>query len=145
VGYWSDKHLYLGGMEAADIAFCADGTGWTNWSNAARAFEVLRFRWWQTSSSSLILRLREHVSGTWSLDGDTTIHQPREHSARDEQVVLGYEITAGHTAIGDPIEVLEFDQHVIRGVIGNRFAFERELTPNEHGPAFNPEIPPGII
>jgi hypothetical protein len=144
VGYWSDKHLYLGGMAAADIAFCADGTGWTNWSNVAGAFEVLRFRWRQTSGSSLTLRLREYVSGTWSLDGDTTTHQPGEHSARDEQIVLGYEITAGHTVIGDPVEVLEFDRHIIRGVLGNRFAFERELTAHEHGPAYNSEMPPGI-
>jgi hypothetical protein len=35
VGYWSDKDMYMAGMEAADIAFRADGAGWTYWSNAA--------------------------------------------------------------------------------------------------------------
>jgi hypothetical protein len=34
VGYWSDKNLYQGAMEAADIAFRPDGTGWAYWSRA---------------------------------------------------------------------------------------------------------------
>ena len=29
VGYWPDEDLYQGSMEAADIAFRGDGTGWT--------------------------------------------------------------------------------------------------------------------
>ena len=29
VGYWQDEDLYQGSMEAADIAFRGDGTGWT--------------------------------------------------------------------------------------------------------------------
>jgi len=42
-GYWSDDDLYLGAMEAAEVAFRTDGTGWTYWSRAGGAFEVRRF------------------------------------------------------------------------------------------------------
>jgi hypothetical protein len=53
-GYWSGKNLYLGEMEATDIAFSSDGTGWIDWSNAEGAFEILRFSW-QTTGSALVL------------------------------------------------------------------------------------------
>jgi hypothetical protein len=45
VGYWSDEDLYQGAMEAADIAFRADGTGWTYWSRDGGTFYVVRFSW----------------------------------------------------------------------------------------------------
>jgi hypothetical protein len=140
VGYWSDKHLYMGSMEAADIAFRADGTGWTYWSNAAGGFEVLRFMWRQTSRSALTLRVREYAGGTWSLDRGTVIHQLREQRADDKQIALSYEITAGQNAVGDPAMVLQFDKDVIRGVVGDRFALDRALAASEHDPAYTPGI-----
>jgi hypothetical protein len=143
VGYWSDKHLYLGDMEGTDIAFRADGTGWTYWSNAAGAFEILRFRW-QAPGSALVLHVREYVARTWNLDDGTVTHRQRDRTARDEQISLGYQITADQNAIGDPAMVLQFDQHAIRGVSSNRFALERELKTNERDPAYSSEPPPGV-
>jgi hypothetical protein len=63
VGYWSDKDMYMAGMEAADIAFRTDGTGWTYWSSAAGGFEVLRFVWRQASRSALTLPCVPRNSG----------------------------------------------------------------------------------
>jgi hypothetical protein len=144
VGYWSDKHLYVGGMEGADIAFRADGTGWTYWSNAAGGFEILRFLWRQTSRSALTLRVREYAGGTWSLNRGTVTHQLRKQRADDQQIALGYEITAGQNAVGDPATVLQFDKDVIRGSVGNRFALDRTLAASEHDPAYRSARPPGI-
>ncbi len=142
VGYWSDEPLYLGAMEATDIAFRADGTGWTYWSNAG-GFEIVRFGW-QATGPSLVLHMREYVGGSWHLDGGTVIHQQREQSARDEQVPVGYEITAGRNVFGDPATVLQFDRHVLRGVSSNRFALQRELADDERDPACNSDAPPGV-
>lgn len=142
VGYWSDNQLYPGDMEGTDIAFCADGTGWTYWSNAAGAFEILRFRW-HARGSALALHIREYVSGTWHLEGSTVRHSQEDRREQDERVFPGYRITAGQNAAGDPATVLTFDQHVIHGVGSDRFARERELAPNERDPACSPEAPPG--
>ena len=60
------------------------------------------------------------------------------------KVSLGYEITAGQNAVGDPATVLQFDQHVIHGVSSNRFAPERELAADEHDPVYGPEVPPCV-
>ena len=106
VGYWSDKDMYMAGMEAADIAFRADGTGWTYWSNAAGGFEILRFVWQQASRSALTLRVREYAGGTWSLDRGTVTHQLRSQHADDRKIALGYEISAGQKVYGDPATVL---------------------------------------
>lgn len=134
VGYWSDKDLYLGGMEATDIAFRADGTGWTNWSNAAGAFEIVRFRWQAASDAALVLHLREPVSGTWNLDGGTVTHQQRDREPLNEQLSLSYEIAEGQNAVSNPATVLRFDRHVIDGIGSNQFAFERRLAASERDP-----------
>jgi hypothetical protein len=135
-GYWSDKDLYLGGMEGTDIAFGADGTGWTYWSNAAGAFEILCFTW-EAHGAALAIHVDEYASGTWTLDGGRVTHHQRDRREEDEHISVGYQITAGQTAVGAPATVLRFDQHVIRGVASNLFALERELTPGERGPPGN--------
>jgi len=140
-GYWSDKDLYLGGMEGTDIAFRADGTGWTYWSNAAGAFEILCFTW-QASGAVLDLYVHEYASGTWNLDGGEVTHSQRDRRGQDEHVSVGYQITAGQSVAGDPATVLQFDQHVIRGVSSNRFALERELAATDHDPARSSDLPP---
>jgi len=137
VGYWTDKNLYLGGMEASDIAFRADGTGWVYWYNAAGGFEVLRFSW-QAAGQDLTVSLHEVVSGTWSLDGGAVTHRANSQVGSDEQIALAYEITAGRDAIGKPATLLEFDKPVILGVTANRFALERELALDEQDPARSP-------
>jgi hypothetical protein len=134
-GYWSDRDLTLGGMEGTDIAFGADGTGWTYWSNAAGGFEVCCFTW-QAHGAALALHVHEYASGSWFLDGGRVTHSQRDRKAVDEQVSVSYQITAGQNVAGDPVTVLQFDQHVIRGVSSIRFALERELTPGERDPAW---------
>ena len=61
VGYWSDQDLYQGAMEAADIAFRADGTGWTYWSRDGGTFYVLRFNWHTAANRNLTLDLHEEL------------------------------------------------------------------------------------
>ncbi|HCU91858.1 MAG TPA: hypothetical protein DHU96_03625 [Actinobacteria bacterium] len=79
VGYWSDQDLYRGAMEAADIAFRPDGTGWTYWSRDAGTFFAYRFTWHTTEGHRLALALHHELSGTWDLKDHTTPprHQPR--------------------------------------------------------------------
>jgi hypothetical protein len=72
VGYWSDQDLYQGAMEAAEIAFRPDGTGWTYWSRAGGAFSVYRFTWHTTEGRQLSLALHHELSGTWDLKSHTT-------------------------------------------------------------------------
>jgi hypothetical protein len=141
VGYWSDKNLYMGSMAAREIAFRADGTGWTYSCDAAKGFEVVRFTWRQASRSALTLRAREYAGGDWSLGhGDRITHRVTSQSARDERIILGYEITAGQNVNGRPATLLQVDQGAIRTVIiGKRFALERELAANEHDPAYRPD------
>ena len=75
VGYWSDEPLYQGAMEAADIAFRADGTGWTYWSRSGGTFFVRRFTWHTTAGRQLTLDLHRELSGTWDRQGHATTHR----------------------------------------------------------------------
>jgi len=128
-------------MAADDIAFRADGTGWTYWCNAAKGFEVMRFTWRQASRSALTLRVREYAGGDWSIDHrDHVTHRVTSQRAWDERISLGYKITAGQDVNGRPATLLQVDQGAIRTVvIGKRFALERELAANEHDPAYRPD------
>jgi hypothetical protein len=139
VGYWSDEPLYQGAMEAADIAFRADGTGWTYWSRDAGTFFVYRFRWHTTAGRRLTLNLHQELSGTWDLAGRTPQHRVTRHRVTsqatcDRQIVLAYNIRAGQDLLGRPATLLDVDQPISLGTIGDRFAFERELAENEQDP-----------
>jgi hypothetical protein len=135
VGYWSDKNLYLGAMEAADIAFRPDGTGWAYWSGAGGGFLVLRFSWDTPEGWQLILGLREELSGRWRVERHTIRHLVTSQAACDTRIVLTYKIRAGQDVLGRPATLLEADQPVSRGTIGDRFALERELAGDEQDPA----------
>ncbi len=50
---------------------------------------------------------------------------------------------AGQDAGDDLVTILQFDQPVIRGVLGSRLALERELAAGEHDLACSPGMPPG--
>jgi hypothetical protein len=134
-GYWTDKYLYPGDMESADIAFRSDGTGWVYWCNAASAFQILRFTWRTASGKHLSISVDEQVSGTWHLDGLRVSHLVHDRTHSDDQIALTFTIAAGHDDAGKPTMLLEFDQPPIRGVTGDRFTLERELADNESDPA----------
>jgi hypothetical protein len=135
VGYWSDEDLYQGAMEAADIAFRPDGTGWTYWSRDGGTFFILRFRWHTTNDQHLTLGLHEKLSGTWDLESSSTRHHVTSQSARGEQIAVTYKTTPGHNVFGKPATLLELDKEVSPGTIGDRFALKHQLTDNEHDPA----------
>ena len=63
-------------MEAADIAFRADGTGWTYWPGSGGTFFVRRFTWHTTAGRQLTLDLHRELSGTW----DCNATRPRTAS-----------------------------------------------------------------
>jgi hypothetical protein len=135
VGYWSDGPLYQGAMEAADIAFRPDGTGWTYWSRAGGAFFVYRFSWHTTGGRRLALDLHQGLSGTWKLAHHTIRHHVDNQATCGEQRVLAYKISAGRDILNRPATLLELDQRVSVGTIGDRFALIRELAEDEHDPA----------
>jgi hypothetical protein len=134
VGYWSDEALYQGAMEAADIAFRPDGIGWTYWSRDGGTFSVDRFTWHTAAGHRLTLDLHEHLFGTWDLAGHTTRHHVDSRSPRDKQLILAYQITEGQDSFRRPATLLEFDQPISLGTIGDRFAFKRELAEDEQDP-----------
>jgi len=143
VGYWSDEPLYQGAMEAGDIAFRPDGTGWTYWSRAGGSFFVYRFRWHTTGGRRLALDLYQWLSGTWEPAGDTTQHLVGDQATCGEQLVLAYKIAAGRDILNRPATLLELDQRVSVGTIGDRFARIRELAEDEHDPTTRFFRPPG--
>jgi hypothetical protein len=142
VGYWSDKEVYPGGMEAADIAFRPDGTGWVYWYNAARGFGVTSFTWRATASGHVAFTLGETASGTWQFVGGVLSHEVRSREAGEKQLTVAYRLTPAPPGTARPAALLEFSQPIIRGVTDRRFAFERELPENEHSPASSPQEPP---
>jgi len=134
VGYWSDEALYQGAMEAADIAFRPDGIGWTYWSRDGGTFYVNRFTWHIAAGHHLTLDLHEQLFGSWNLAGRTTRHHVDSRSPCDKQLVLAYQITPGQDSLTRPVMLLEFDQPVSLGTVGDRFAFKRELAEDERDP-----------
>jgi hypothetical protein len=95
IGYWSDERLYQGAMEAADIAFRSDGTGWTYWSRDGGGFHVYRFSWHVTADRQLTLGLEQSLSGTWDLQGHTTRHTVDSQNASYKEIILAYQIRIG--------------------------------------------------
>jgi hypothetical protein len=131
VGYWSDEPLYQGAMEAADIAFRADGTGWTYWSRSGGTFFVRRFTWHTTAGRQLTLDLHWELSGTWDLQGHTATYRVTRQAACGRRIVLAYQIHAGQDILGRPATLLEVHQPISLGTIGDRFALSRELAKDE--------------
>jgi hypothetical protein len=64
----------------------------------------------------------------------TTRHQVDGRSPCDKQLVLAYQITPGEDGLRRPAMLLEFDQLISLGTIGDRFAFHREPTQDERDP-----------
>jgi hypothetical protein len=134
IGYWSDQPVYQGDMEAADLAFRSDATGWTYWSRDGGGFDVYRFSWHTSGQRQLTLAMEQELSGTWDLHGQTTQYHVESLSACDDQVVLGYQIRDTRDVFKLPARLLELDQPISPGTIGDRFAFRRELAENERDP-----------
>jgi hypothetical protein len=124
VGRWSDDSLYLGAMEAAVIVFRPDGAGFTYWSRAGGGFSVTRFGWRMHTAGHLDLRLGQRLSGRWELRGREVRHHVDGQSAVGTDLTVGYAIVAGQDVLGRPATLLEFDQPVIPGTVGARFALE---------------------
>ena len=134
-GYWSDERLYLGSMEAGDVAFRSDGKGWAYWSRDGGTFFVLRFLWETPGHRRLTLELRERLSGHWDLKGGAVRHQVTSQAACDTKIVTTYEIHAGQDVFGESATLLEIDQPISLGTIGERFALKRDLAAGERDPA----------
>jgi len=134
VGYWSDEDLYQGAMEAADIAFRPDGTGWTYWSRDGGTFFVYRFTWHTTEDHRLTLALHQQLSGTWDLTDHATRHRVTSQAACGQQIALSYQISEGQNALRKPAMLLKLGQQISVGTIGDRFAFKRELADTDHDP-----------
>jgi hypothetical protein len=130
VGRWSDENLYIGSMEAADIIFRSDGTGWTYWSRDGGSFYVRRFNWQITPEGRLDLRFGRQLSGRWTLHGSEIHHQVESQRTDDITLSVSYAITTGQDVLGNAATLLEFDQRLFLGTIGQRFALK---TDDAHG------------
>lgn len=133
-GYWSDEDLYQGAMEAADIAFRADGTGWTYWSRDGGGFEVLRFDWQTAAGLRLTIDLHELLSGTWDLSGQVLHHRVRAKTRYDEHIVITYRVTEVQDVFRRPATLLILNRPIAAGTIGDRFAFKRDLAEADQDP-----------
>jgi hypothetical protein len=121
-------------MEAAEIAFRPDGIGWTYWSRDGGTFSVDRFTWQTAAGHHLTLDLHEHLFGTWDLAGHATRHYVDSRSPTGKRLVLAYQITPGQDSLKRPATLLELNQPISLGTIGDRFAFKRQLTEDEQDP-----------
>lgn len=137
LGYWSDQDLYQGAMEAADIAFGADGTGWTYWSRDGGTFYVLRFRW-HTAHRQLTLHMHMRLSGMVGREGSGFRHRVDYQAARHQILVLTYEVAAGQNLFSKPATLLALGRPISPGTIGARFALQRELADDDHDPTRSP-------
>jgi hypothetical protein len=122
VGLWSDDVLYQGSMEEAAVVFRANGSGWTYWARDGGVFSVHRFGWRTAATSRLHLRFHQQRSGTWTVRGDEVRHHVDRQGTRDTERALTYTINAGRDLFGSPVTLLELDQFVIVGTVGDRFA-----------------------
>jgi hypothetical protein len=122
VGRWSDDVLYLGSMEDAAIVFCSNGSGWSYWARAGGVFSLHRFGWRTAGGSRLHLRLRQVLSGTWTLQGREIRHCVTSRYSDDTELPLVYTIKVGQDVFGNTATLLELDRPVIPGTVGDRFA-----------------------
>jgi hypothetical protein len=123
VGLWSDDVLYQGSMEEAAVVFRPDGSGWTYWARDGGVFSVHRFGW-RTAASRLRLGFSQQRSGTWTVQGHEVRHRVDRQRTRDTELALTYTISAGRDLFGNPATLLELDQRLIGGTVGDRFALK---------------------
>ncbi|KAA2260446.1 hypothetical protein F0L68_20130 [Solihabitans fulvus] len=129
LGYWSSLPLDGGGsMETDDIAFRADGTGWTEWSRLGGPFLVTRFRWRTTDVGRLEIRTQLRLSGSWRIDGPAVAYEVAERETDETLLRLAYAIGPAEGAYGAEVTLLEFDEPIARGTIGSQYALtERDI------------------
>lgn len=128
VGLWWDDVLYQGSMEEAAVVFRPDGSGWTYWARDGGVFSVHRFGWRTAPIGRLHLRFRQQRSGTWTVHDHKVRHHVDRRRTRDAELALTYTINPGRDLFDNPITLLELDQHVIAGTVGDRFALKHSNT-----------------
>lgn len=122
VGYWSDEVLYLGDMEANDVGFRTDGSGFTYWTRVGGVFEVGRFRWHIDSHGRLSVRFLRRLSGTWTVRGDDIRHRVDRESASRSTGATAYVVKTGRDVFGNPATLLVLSRPI--GLGGSQFAFK---------------------
>ncbi|WP_331767665.1 hypothetical protein [Embleya sp. NBC_00896] len=65
LGLWDSGPYDLGSMENSQVAFLADGDGWTLWHNAAGGQSVAAFRWSCPEPNTLVMREKWSAEGVW--------------------------------------------------------------------------------
>ncbi|MET7303530.1 hypothetical protein [Embleya sp. NPDC005575] len=68
LGLWDSGPYDLGSMENSQVAFLADGDGWTYWHNAAGGQSVGAFRWSNPEPNTLVIREKWDAWGEWRGD-----------------------------------------------------------------------------
>lgn len=72
VALWQSLPRDAGVMETTELAFLADGMGWTEWTTAAGGVEITGFRWRTTGADSV------EILEIWSVFGLTAVRDAVE-------------------------------------------------------------------
>ena len=111
-----DDDLYQGAMEAADIAFRPDGTGWTSadrdggWSMSCASTGTL-----QTTAASPSTCTKSYP-GSWDLVGHTAQRHAVSQASYDKQLALAYGRSAqGQDVFKRPATLPELDRKISLG------------------------------
>ncbi|MDG4822967.1 hypothetical protein O7635_14025 [Asanoa sp. WMMD1127] len=100
VGFWDTRPYDYGVMESSSLVLKADGTGWTEWSNAARAMSVSRFTWDCPRAGTLELRFTTIISGSWA-PGQAGLASIEDHRSDDTVLRTTYAIDRDSTDMVD--------------------------------------------
>jgi hypothetical protein len=111
VGSWDDHELYQGSMEANDLRFNADGTGWARWQNAL-ASSTRFFHWVLLAEGRLAIHTDRLVQDP--APGRTLT--PEDLGQPD---LIDYTIEPGHNVFSQPRDILRLSRKL---ALGDRFA-----------------------
>ena len=113
-------------MEANDLRFNADGTGWARWQNAL-ASNTRFFHWVLAAEGRLAIHTDRFVQ---DLPPDTLT--PRTSASPD---LIDYTIEPGHNVLSQPRDILRLSQKLARGDRFARVPDELLVPPAGSGPA----------
>jgi hypothetical protein len=113
VGYWSDDIMYSGAMEANDLTFRADGSGFTYWARIGDVFEVDRFDWHVTAEGNLRIHLTRMLTGTWTVQDNSIHHRVQIEDGIDNVHETSYAVAAGRDVFGNDVTTLTLHQPIL--------------------------------
>ncbi|GAA2100164.1 hypothetical protein GCM10009801_72460 [Streptomyces albiaxialis] len=103
LGHWSSAPFDLGAMESSDLAFLADGRGWSVLASASGSLSVTRFGWSCPAEGVLELRERWYAEGDWSVESGT-LEAVRESGPATGTLRTAYALDGEALRFAEPVE-----------------------------------------